>query len=330
MEKRIAIVGATGAVGGELLKILEERHFPCKYMKLLASARSKGKTIPFNGSELTVQELMNDSFNDVDLVFSSASRAVSTQYLPFAVQCGAVVVDNTSAFRMDKDVPLVVPEINPERIADHHGIIANPNCVAIIASMPLYPLYASFGIRRVNLTSYQAASGAGQRAMGELLEETRAYLEGRDYTRTVIPHPYAFNLFIHNTPINEFGYSGEEWKVIHEIKKIFGDSDLPINATCIRVPVLRAHGIALNIEFLQDVSPEAACRVLAQIPGVRIVDDREACYFPMPVDASGHDDVLAGRIRRDISKPNTLDIWVVGDQIRKGAALNAIQIAERL
>ena len=330
MGYRVAILGATGAVGGELLKLIDERSFPADSILLLASARSKGREVQLGGKTLTVEELTHDSFVGVDLVLSSASTTISKEYVPSAVRAGAVVVDNTSAFRMDPDVPLVIPEVNGRELSRHKGIIANPNCVAMILCVALNPLYRAFGVRRVAATTYQAASGAGKRAMDELLEETQAFIEGRQYTRTVIPHPYAFNFFVHNTPMNEHGYVGEEWKVINETRKILDDPGLRINATCIRVPVLRAHGIALNVQFDRQVTPEEALRVFGSAPGVAVVEDPEHGRFPMPVEASGRDEVFVGRVRRDLSQDNALDIWVVGDQIRKGAALNAIQIAEAL
>jgi aspartate-semialdehyde dehydrogenase len=249
------------------------------------------------------------------------------------VKAGAVVVDNSSAFRMDKEVPLVVPEINAGALAQHKGIIANPNCVAIVAATPLWPLHQKRRIRRIVMSTYQAASGAGAAAMEELSESTRAYLEGRAFQPRVLPHPYAFNVFSHNTRVDpETGYNDEETKVMNECRKIFGVPDLRVTATCVRVPVLRAHCIALNIEFEAPLSPAEARSILSNAPGVRVVDDLEKNYFPMPVDASGKDEVLVGRIRRDVSDPTgaSLSLFVAGDQLRKGAALNAVQIAERL
>ena len=325
-----AIAGATGAVGQELLDLLRERNFPLKSLKLLASKRSAGKTIEFNGEKLVVEELTTDSFKGVDLVLSSAGGSISKAYMPHAVEAGAVVVDNTSFFRMDPKVPLVVPEINPEAIKQHQGIIANPNCSTIIMMLPAFPLHKAFGIKRMIATTYQAASGAGAQAMTELQEESIAIAQGKPYSRTVIPHTYAFNLFPHNSPMMENGYCEEEWKMVKESRKILNQADFAINATCVRVPVLRAHSEALNIQFDRPTTVAEIYEVLSKAPGVQIMEDRANNRWPMPIDASGKDPVLVGRVRQDVSQPNTFDIWVVGDQIRKGAALNAVQIAELL
>jgi aspartate-semialdehyde dehydrogenase len=263
----------------------------------------------------------------------SAGGAQSKRFAPAAVKAGAVVVDNSSAFRMNSDVPLVVPEINAGELKKHHGIIANPNCVAIVAATPLWPLHQKRRIKRIVMATYQAASGAGAAAMEELSESTRAYLEGRAFQPKVLPHPYAFNVFSHNTKVDpETGYNEEEIKVMNECRKIFGVPDLRVSATCVRVPVLRAHCISLNIEFESPLTPAEARSILSNAPGVRVVDDPERNYFPMPVDASGKDEVLVGRIRKDVSDPTgcSLSLFVAGDQLRKGAALNAVQIAERL
>jgi aspartate-semialdehyde dehydrogenase len=329
----VAIAGATGAVGVELLACLEQRKFPLSELRLLASARSVGKTMKFRGGDLQVQELTDKSLEGVDIALFSAGGAQSKRFAPAAVKAGAVVVDNSSAFRMDKEVPLVVPEINASALAQHKGIIANPNCVAIVATTPLWPLHQKRRIKRIVMSTYQAASGAGAAAMEELSESTRAYLEGRAFQPKVLPHPYAFNVFSHNTKVDpETGYNEEETKVMNECRKIFGVPDLRVTATCVRVPVLRAHCIALNIEFEAPLSPAEARTILSNAPGVRVVDDLERNYFPMPVDASGKDEVLVGRIRKDVSDPtgSSLSLFVAGDQLRKGAALNAVQIAERL
>ncbi|MDR2554676.1 MAG: aspartate-semialdehyde dehydrogenase [Fibromonadaceae bacterium] len=339
--KNVAIAGATGAVGQELLSILAERNFPIKSLKLLASSRSAGRKIKFKGEDITVQELRHDSFDGVDLVLSSAGGSISKEYMPSAVKAGAVVVDNTSYFRMNPEVPLVVPEINPQEIKKHKGIIANPNCSTIIMLVPLFPLYKAFGIERVQACTYQASSGAGATAMEELRLECAALAEGKTFKRTVIPHQYAFNLFPHNSSYNDgspdksavhapTGYCEEEWKMIAETHKIFGDSSLRVNATCVRVPVLRAHSEALNIRFSKKVSISDIYGILREAPGVEILEEPSKNRWPMPIDASGKDPVLVGRIRVDQSQENTFDMWVVGDQIRKGAALNAVQIAELL
>jgi aspartate-semialdehyde dehydrogenase len=329
----VAIAGATGAVGVELMQCLEQRKFPLAELRLLASARSVGKKMKFRGADVAVQELTDESLKGVDIALFSAGGAQSKRFAPAAVKAGAVVVDNSSAFRMDPNTPLVVPEINAGELTKHHGIIANPNCVAIVAATPLWPLHQAKRIKRIIMSTYQAASGAGAAAMEELSESTRAYLEGRAFTPKVLPHPYAFNVFSHNTRVDpETGYNEEETKVMQECRKIFGVPDLRVTATCVRVPVLRAHCIAMNVEFESPLSPAEARAILSNAPGVRVVDELERNYFPMPVDASGKDEVLVGRIRKDVSDPTgaTLSLFVAGDQLRKGAALNAVQIAERL
>ena len=328
---RIAIAGATGAVGVEFLRLLEERKFPVAELRLLASARSAGKTLSFAGQDLTIRELTETSFKDIDIAFFSAGGAISKRYAPIAAQAGALVIDNSSAFRMDPKVPLVIPEINPEACAGHRGIIANPNCSTIIAIVPLWPIHQRNRIRRLIASTYQAASGAGAAAMAELAESTRAYLENRPYQNTVLPHPYAFNLFSHNSQMDpETGYNEEEIKMAKETQKIFGDADLRISATCVRVPVLRAHSEALTFECEKPITPSEVREILAAAPGVKIVDDLVKNYYPMPIDASGQDDVLVGRIRQDTSDPSghSIAMFVAGDQLLKGAALNGIQIAE--
>ncbi|TWB41833.1 aspartate-semialdehyde dehydrogenase [Nitrospirillum pindoramense] len=329
----VAIVGATGAVGVELLECLEQRDFPLSELRLLASPRSAGKTMTFKGKEITVQALDENSFDGVNIALFSAGGSISKVYGPIAVKAGAVVVDNSSAFRQDPNVPLVVPEVNPEAVKQHQGIIANPNCSTIIALVPLWPLHAKNRITRFIAATYQAASGAGAAAMEELREGTRAYLEGKPFTPTVLPHPYAFNLFSHNAKVDPAnGYNEEEMKMVKETWKIFGDADIRISATCVRVPVLRAHSEALTVEFERPITPAEVKDILATAPGVRIVDDWEKNYFPMPVDASGQGDILVGRIRQDISDPSgrSIQLFVAGDQLLKGAALNAVQIAELL
>src|SRR6187549_84331 len=329
----VAIAGATGAVGVELMQCLEQRKFPLSELRLLASARSAGKTMKFRGKDIAVRELTDESLAGVDIALFSAGGAQSKRFAPAAVKAGAIVVDNSSAFRMDPNTPLVVPEINAGALAKHTGIIANPNCVAIVAATPLWPIHQKSRIKRIVMATYQAASGAGAAAMEELSESTRAYLEGRPFQPKVLPHPYAFNVFSHNTRVDpETGYNEEETKVMQECRKIFGMPDLRVTATCVRVPVLRAHCIAMNIEFEAPLSPKEARNILSKAPGVRVVDDLEKNYFPMPVDASGKDEVLVGRIRKDVSDPTgcSLSLFVAGDQLRKGAALNAVQIAERL
>ena len=329
----VAVVGATGAVGVELIRCLEERRFPLSKLRLLASARSAGRTLPFRGQELPVEELREDSFPGVDIALFSAGSGISKRFAPLAVGQGAVVVDNSSAFRGDPAVPLVVPEINPQTIGTHKGIIANPNCSTIISITPLWPVHRRNPIRRMIVSTYQAASGAGAAAMQELRESTRAYLEERPYQPTVLPHPYAFNLFSHNSRIDpESGYNEEEMKVVHETHKIFGDESIRIAATCVRVPVLRAHSMAVNFECERPITPAEVRDIVGGAPGVKLVDDLERNYFPMPKDASGADPILVGRIRRDISDPSgrSIAMFLAGDQLLKGAALNAVQIAELL
>ncbi len=329
----VAIVGATGAVGVELIRCLEERRFPLSELRLFASARSAGKTLSFRGEPLAVRELKDDSFRGVDIALFSAGGSTSKRSGPLAVAQGAVVIDNSSAFRMDPAVPLVVPEINPEAVRGHRGIIANPNCSTIIAITPLWPVHRSNRLRRLIVSTYQAASGAGAAAMEELRESTRAYLEGRPYENRVLPHPYAFNLFSHNTKIDpQTGYNEEETKIIRETHKIYGDDSIRIAATCVRVPVLRAHSVAINFECERPITPEQVRDIMQTAPGVKVVDDPERNYFPMPKDASGQDPILVGRIRRDLSDPSgrSIALFVSGDQLLKGAALNAVQIAELL
>ncbi len=329
----IAVVGATGAVGVEILHCLEKRKFPYSSVRALASARSAGRQLPFAGQSITVTELTEASFDGVDLALFSAGGSLSRKYAPVAAAKGALVVDNSSAFRMQADVPLVVPEINPETLASHPGIIANPNCAAIISITPLWPIHKLNPIRRLIISTYQAASGAGAAAMDELRESTRAALEERPYEQKVLPHPYAFNLFSHNTKIDpETGYNEEESKVIAEARKIFGEPNLMVSVTCVRVPVLRAHCISLTFECERPITPDEVHRILSTAPGVKLVDDRERNYFPMPKDATGEDDILVGRIRKDVSDASgrSISLFCAGDQLLKGAALNAVQIAERL
>jgi aspartate-semialdehyde dehydrogenase len=329
----VAIVGATGAVGVELIRCLEQRRFPLKELRLFASARSAGKTRMFRGEALQVEELTEDSFDGIGIGLFSAGGATSKRFAPAAVKAGTIVVDNSSAFRMDPQVPLVVPEINSGAIAQHQGIIANPNCSAIISITPLWPIHQKNRIRRLIISTYQAASGAGAAAMEELRESTRAWLDGRSFEPKVLPHPYAFNAFSHNTSIDPVTlHNEEETKVINETRKIFGDAELAIGITCVRIPVLRAHCVSVTFECEKPISPTEVREILLQAPGVRVVDDIERNYFPMPVDATGGDDILVGRIRRDLSDATgrSISIFSAGDQLLKGAALNAVQIAEKL
>lgn len=329
----VAIVGATGAVGTELIASLEQRDFPLRDLRLFATARSAGRRLAFRGEGLPVTELTEGALAGCDIALFSAGAATSRRFAPEAVRHGAVVVDNSSAFRMETGVPLVVPEVNAGAIASHRGIIANPNCVAIIAAVALWPLHREVGIARIIAATYQAASGAGAAAMAELRTSTAAYLAGKDFTPAVLRHPYAFNLFSHDTAVDPTtGVNEEENKVTRELRKIMQAPCLPIGITCIRVPVLRAHSLALTVELARQIAPAEARQILAKAPGVQIVDDPEQNHFPMPNEASGQGDVLVGRIRRDGSDPTgrSLAMFVAGDQLLKGAALNAVQIAEHL
>lgn len=327
---RVAILGATGAVGTELLELLEKRKFPLADLKLLASSRSSGRTIQFQGEDLPVEPVGKYTFNQVDLVLASAGSSISKTWVPIAVAAGAVVIDNSSAFRLDPQVPLVVPEVNPQAAAAHRGIIANPNCTTILMAVAVWPLHQVRTVKRIVAATYQSASGAGARAMEEVKSQAQAILQGEEPTTEIFPYPLAFNLFPHNSPFNESGYCEEEMKMVNETRKIFGNQQLRITATCVRVPVLRAHSEAINLEFETPLSADEAREILSQAPGVQVVEDWKANHFPMPVEATGRDEVLVGRIRQDISHPCGLELWLCGDQIRKGAALNAVQIAELL
>jgi aspartate-semialdehyde dehydrogenase len=332
MACHLAIAGVTGAVGQEFLSILQEREFPFTTLKVLASSRSKGKTIPFKGKEYIVEELTKDSFQGVDIALFSAGGSRSKEFAPAAVQAGAVVVDNSSAFRMDPNVPLVVPEINPEAIKDHKGIIANPNCSTIIGIVPVWPLHKINPVKRMVVSTYQAASGAGAAAMRELETQSREILDGKAPTMNAFPYQIAFNCFNHNSALGPDGYNEEETKMVRETRKIFSCPEIAITTTCVRIPVMRAHCESINIEFTNPMTPEQVRDVLAGAEGVTVMDDREHNRFPMPIDASGKDNVFVGRIRQDASLPDNrgINVWVAGDQLRKGAALNAVQIAEKL
>ncbi len=327
---RVAIVGATGAVGQELLRLLDERAFPVDSLRLFASPRSEGKTVSFRGKEIVLEVAPDDGNLGSDVVFSSAGGSVSKAHAKAWASHGAVVVDNTSAWRMDPDTPLVIPEINPDAARRHQGIIANPNCSTIIALMALAPLHEAFTLERATVATYQAVSGAGAKGIDELTRLTKAALNGEDAIPEAFDHSIAFNLFSHDSEIGEDGYNVEERKLLLESRKILALPDLALSATCVRVPVYRAHSEAIHATFARPVSADEARELLRQAAGVTIVDDRAANHFPMPLEASGKDDVLVGRIREDVSKPGSLAFFVSGDQIRKGAALNAIQIGELL
>ena len=332
MGHRVAVVGATGAVGREIVSILEERKFPIDDLIPVASERSRGKTLRFRGQEVPIVPLARGIFSSADFVLSSAGSFVSAQIAQEVIESGAVLIDNTSQFRMDPDVPLVVPEVNGNRIAAHQGIIANPNCNAAILSPVLGPLRRAFGIERLFVATYQAASGAGSRAMHELEAETDAVLNGREHENTVIPYQYAFNCFIHNTELMDNGYVTEEWKVMSELRKILEEPDLPVNVHSVRVPVLRSHAEVVNIELEANPSVDELYELLAASPGVAVYGANgwnEDGLGPTPVEAAHTDDVHVGRIRRDVTSDRRYDLWLTGDQLRKGAALNAVQIAEK-
>ena len=327
---RVAILGATGAVGTELLELLESRNFPLADLKLLASARSSGRTLPFKGENIPVEAVNARSFDNVDLVLASAGGSTSKTWAPIAVESGAVVIDNSSAFRLVPSVPLVVPEVNPEAAQAHQGIIANPNCTTILMAVAVWPLHRARAVQRIVAATYQSASGAGARAMEEVKNQAQAILQGDPPATEVFPYPLAFNLFPHNSPLNQAGYCEEEMKMVNETRKIFNAPQMRITATCVRVPVLRAHSEAINLEFENPLSVDEALLILSQAPGVQLLEDWEANHFPMPIEATGRDEVLVGRIRQDLSHSCGLELWLCGDQIRKGAALNAVQIAELL
>ena len=332
MSVNVAIVGVTGAVGQEFLNVLAERKFPINQLKLLASKRSAGKKIEFGGRTHVVEELTNDSFAGIQMAFFSAGGSVSRAFAPAAVKAGAVVIDNTSAFRMKEGVPLVVPEVNPEQIAKHNGLIANPNCSTIIMNVPVWPLYRANRIKRIIVSTYQAVSGAGALGMRELELQARAYVAGQPLEKVLFPYQIFNNLFSHNTTIGANGYNEEETKMVNETRKIFGDAAIMITATCVRVPIPRAHCESINLEFERPMTPQQVRDILAKSPGIKIVDNVAANHFPMPLEASGQDDVLVGRIRQDISRDDGrgIEMFVSGDQVRKGAATNAVQIGERL
>lgn len=339
-QPHIAIVGATGAVGVEMIRCLERRHFPVGELTLLASARSAGKKMTFQGREVVVKELTADSFQGVDFALFSAGGSISKQFAPIAAAAGAVVIDNSSAFRLDDDVPLVVPEINPQdALHAPKNIIANPNCTTAITLMALWPLHQAFGVTRVWASSYQAVSGTGAQAIEELdaqvrqwaKEKTGAWDDARLSTPpSVYPHQIAFNVLPHVDAFLDNGYTKEEMKMENEGRKIMHHPAFKASVTCVRVPVFRAHSVAISAEFSRPVTPEAAREVLAKAPGLRVVDDPAQKRYPLPLDVAGQDDCAVGRIRRDCALDNGLAFWVAGDQLLKGAALNAVQIAELL
>ena len=327
---KVALLGATGAVGLELLKLLEERSFPVGELRLLASERSAGKLYQWKGRNIQVEKVTKDSFKGLDLVLASAGGSISREWLPAIKEANALMIDNSSAFRMESGVPLVVPEVNPEVALTHQGLIANPNCTTILLALALSPLASLAKMRRVIVSTYQSASGAGNRAMDELKRLSQQVLDGENPDNEVLPYSLAFNLFLHNSPLQANNYCEEEMKMVNETKKILNQDDLRLSATCVRVPVLRAHSESVNIEFEEVLDLEDARNALRKAPGIQLVEDFVKNRFPMPIDVTGKDLVAVGRLRKDISQENSLEFWLCGDQIRKGAALNAIQIAELL
>lgn len=332
----IAILGATGAVGTEFLKLIEERNFPYAELRLLASKRSAGKQIEFMGKTYTVQEATKDSFAGIDIALF-AGGSVSKEFAPYAVEAGAVVIDNSSAFRMDPEVPLVVPEVNPQAILKHKGIIANPNCSTIIMVMALKPLYDMAKIKRIVVSTYQAVSGAGKEGIDELTDQVKDFADGKEMVANILPsaslakhYPIAFNLIPQIDVFMDNLYTKEEMKMVNETRKIFDDYDMRITATTVRVPVYRSHSESINVEFENDLNLEEMQKALAAFPGVQVIDNPQEQLYPMPLYTSEKDDVYVGRLRRDESNEKTFNMWVVGDQIRKGAALNTLQIAETM
>ena len=326
----VAVVGATGAAGSTTLRILEERKFPVRELRCFASARSEGITLSFRGDSMRVARVGPEAFKGVEIAFFSAGSAQSREYAPLAVQAGALVIDKSSAFRMDPAVPLVVPEINPHTVKGHSGIVASPNCTTVVTVMPLKPLHDVARLRRVVATSYQAVSGAGVRGVEELKRQTLAWARGEVLRAEYFPHQIAFNLIPHIDRFEENGYTGEELKLVNEIRKILELPDLRIAPTTVRVPVFTAHSVALNVETEEPVTPGRARELFAEFPGLRVWDDPGQNRYPMPVVVEGEDDCFVGRIRADLSLANGLNFWVTGDQLRKGAATNAVQIAELL
>jgi len=327
-EFNVAVVGATGAVGNQMIACLEERDFPIKNLILLASSRSEGKELEFRGRGIPVQVLSPESFRGIDIALFSAGASVSKEYGPMAAQAGAVVVDNSSAFRMDPDIPLVVPEVNPHRIKDHRGIIANPNCSTIQMVVVLKPLHDRAVIKRVVVSTYQAVSGTGHKAVVELREQTKALMNGARYEPKVYPYQIAFNVLPHIDVFLDNGYTKEEMKMVNETRKIMEDDSLRITATTVRVPVFYGHSESVNIETERPIAAEEAREILSRAPGVRVVDDVSRLEYPLALDAAGQDETLVGRIRRDFSVDHGLALWIVADNVRKGAATNAVQIAE--
>jgi aspartate-semialdehyde dehydrogenase len=326
----VAIVGATGMVGQEFIKVLEQRSFPMTSVRLYASDRSHGRKMKVRGEELEVKETTPDSFKGIDIALFSAGADISKQFSPIAARTGAVVIDNSAAFRMDPEVPLVVPEVNPEDIKKHKGIIANPNCSTIQMVVVLFPLHKVNPIKRITVATYQSVSGTGLAAVDELIGQSKLVLEGNEAAPKVYPYQIAFNVLPEIDVFLENGYTKEEWKMVEETHKIMHAPGIAVSATCVRVPVMIGHSEAVQVEFSRPMSPAEAKSILSKAPGVTVMDDPSKRVYPYPVMVAGQDDVYVGRIRKDASHPNGLVLWIVGDNIRKGAALNAVQIAEKL
>lgn len=326
----IAVVGATGAVGHEMIETLEKRNFPVKNLRLLASARSEGKKMKFRGTEIPVEELKESSFKGIEIALFSAGAGRSLEFAPHAVKSGAVVIDNSSAYRMDTKVPLVVPEVNPEDIKKHSGIIANPNCSTIQMVVALNPIHKVSRIKKIIVSTYQAVSGTGMKAIKELEQQVRDWVAGKPMTQEVYPHQIAFNCFPHVDVFFDTGYTKEEMKMVHETQKIMHDENMQISATCVRVPVFRAHSEAIHIELEKKLTADQVRQILANSQGIQVQDEPKKNIYPLAIDAAGTYDVYVGRIREDIALTNGIAMWVVADQLLKGAALNAVQIAEKL
>jgi aspartate-semialdehyde dehydrogenase len=329
-EYKIGVLGASGAVGREVLNCLEDRGFPFSEVRALASERSAGSKLDFNGGEITVRQVTQDSFKDLDLAIFSAGASVSREYAPIAAKSGCPVVDNSSCWRMDERVPLVIPEVNARVLREHRGIIANPNCSTIQMLVALKPVYDAVGIKRIVVSTYQAVSGTGQKAIEELADQTRQIFGCQDVTRSVYPHRIAFNCIPHIDSFTENGYTKEEMKMVNETHKIFGDKNIKVSATCVRVPVFYGHSEAIWIETGRHIEVGAARELITRAPGILMVDNPEANQYPMAIDAAGRDEVFVGRLRADLSCENGLAMWVVSDNLRKGAAANAVEIAELL
>lgn len=329
-EPHVAIVGITGTVGQEMIQCLEKRDFPIKKLTLLASAKSAGKIFSFKGKEIPVQELTLDSFDDVDIALFSAGGSISKEFAPVAAKSGAVVIDNSSAFRMDPEVPLIIPEINPEATHSNKGIIANPNCTTIVTLMGLNPLHKEWQVRGIIASSYQAVSGSGAQGIEELKNQISAINEGSSVERKVYPHQIAYNVIPQVDTFLENGYTKEEMKIENEGRKILGNSTLKASVTCVRVPVYRSHSVSVTAQFASEPDVNKARELINAAPGVSVRDEPDSGIFPTPLDTTEQDECLVGRIRKDIVLENALSFWVVGDQVRKGAALNAVQIAELL